>query len=152
MIMATLRINLDPWLDFIDKTERNMRVNRLLEIVKVGDIGIREAKSRLPKGKLQESIGNPAAGGVYEMKTTPDMTKLTIGTALEYAEYVERGIPHFYPISPKKGKYLKFYWDKLEKIVYLKKVNHPPVKGKFYMSYAFNMVLREMNKMASRFF
>ena len=41
-----------------------------------------------------------------------------------------------YPIVPVKAQVLRFYWDKLGRVVNLKSVNHPPLKARRYLASA----------------
>lgn len=60
----------------------------------------------------------------------------SVGSDLSYAAIVEKGAsPHLiFPRPPKK--FMKFYWRKVGRIVYLDKVRHPGMKGKGYLAEA----------------
>lgn len=57
------------------------------------------------------------------------------GIRFPYAASVEGGARrHRIPLVPKgKGKWLKFYWRRVGKIVYAKQVNHPGQTGKAFL-------------------
>jgi hypothetical protein len=56
----------------------------------------------------------------------------SVGSRLSYAAAVEAGArPHV--IRPVNGRFLKFYWRKVGRVVYLEKVNHPGQRGKEYL-------------------
>lgn len=104
-------------------------------LVALGGDFIVNAQANLKPGKLQTSIGNPAAGGIYELS----LHRLIVGTEIPYAIPVEVGVSHSWmiPKRPKgKGKWLKFYWEKAGHDIYAKQVTHPPMKGKFFMTRA----------------
>ena len=68
-------------------------------------------------GRLRNSIVTDKVDGVW-----------TVGTNLEYAEYVEAGAePHV--IRPKNKQFLRFQIG--EKVIFTKQVNHPGQSGKF---------------------
>ena len=150
--MAKMSINATPWFDFLDRRSKNLKVNRTLSIIRLGEAGMKAMESQLPHGRLRKSIGDPANEGIYKLTTRGDYIVLLIGTKVPYCVYVNRGIPTFYPIVAKNKKTLKFFWDKVDKVVYLKAVKHPPVKGKFYLEHGFNAVIRELNKEVTRIF
>lgn len=57
------------------------------------------------------------------------------GRRYPYAASVEGGAKaHYIPLRPKgKGRWLKFYWRKVGKVVYFKQVHHPGQTGKAYL-------------------
>lgn len=57
------------------------------------------------------------------------------GRKFKYAASVEGGAQrHLIPLRPKgKGRWLKFYWRKVGRIVYFKQVKHPGQIGKAYL-------------------
>lgn len=57
------------------------------------------------------------------------------GRRFPYAASVEGGARrHLIPLAPKpKGKWLRFYWRRVGKVVYAKQVKHPGQTGKAYL-------------------
>lgn len=57
------------------------------------------------------------------------------GRRYRYAASVEGGAKaHYIPLTPKeKGRWLKFYWRKVGRVVYRKQVHHPGQTGKAYL-------------------
>ena len=69
----------------------------------------------------------------------------SVGSNLPYARVVEEGAsPHLiFPIPP--HTYMKFYWRKVGRVVYLDKVRHPGMKGKGYLAEAARVIGRRYN-------
>lgn len=153
--MAMLKLDARPWLNFMDKRMKKIQTHRKAAVIALGKVAIKEAQNRLPAGNLRQSIGNPSKQGIYKLTATRDLIKLEVGTKVPYCVIVEKGIAHRWLIPPKpmpKGRWMKFYWEKIGRIVFAKQVKHPEMKGKFYMTHAFNAVIRELNKIVTRFF
>jgi len=68
-----------------------------------------------------------------------------VGSELFYARIVEDGArPHLiFPIPPRT--YMKFYWRKVGRVVYLDKVRHPGQRGKGYLAEAARTIGRRYN-------
>lgn len=59
----------------------------------------------------------------------------SVGSRLSHAAVAEVGArPHV--IRPVNGRFLKFYWRKVGRVVHLEKVNHPGYRGKGYLEKA----------------
>jgi hypothetical protein len=75
----------------------------------------------------------------------------TVGSNLNYAAAVEGGAGLYgprrskYVILPRNGRYLKFYWRKVGRIVTLPSVRHPGQRGKNYLLQAAQSVARRHN-------
>ena len=153
--MAILKFDATQWIDWIKSTRKGIKLNKVKILERLGRVAIKGMQSKLPAGNLRTSIGNPAAKGIYEFKSAGDTIILRVGTAVPYSVYVNRGIARFYPITTKQitlmegeKRALAFYWEKIGRVAYFKKVKHPPVKGKFYLEFGHTMVTREMLKIA----
>lgn len=74
-----------------------------------------------------------------------NIVKGTVGSELSYASAVEGGArPHLiFPIPPKT--YMRFYWRKVGRTVYLDKVRHPGQRAKNYLSDAAQVAARRHN-------
>lgn len=60
-----------------------------------------------------------------------------------YAGYVRWGTrPHV--IRARRAKFLRFYWPKVGRVVFFKKVNHPGTKPNYFLERALNRVAREL--------
>lgn len=68
-----------------------------------------------------------------------------VGSDLHYARLVNSGArPHLiFPIPP--HTYMKFYWRKVGRVVYLDKVRHPGQRGKGYLEEAARTIGRRYN-------
>lgn len=68
-----------------------------------------------------------------------------VGSPLSYAAVVEKGARRhiIVPIPPRK--YLRFYWRKVGRVVYLEKVRHPGQRGKGYLKEAARTIGRRYN-------
>jgi len=150
--MVNLRLDLTPWMNLIDRIKGNVKLNKVKLMMEIGDVAIDSMRREIPRGKLWDSIGNPSANGVYNLITSADNLLLQVGSDLEYAAYVNRGIRHYYTIQPKNTKAMRFHWDKLDRVAYFKKVKHPPVRGKFFVEYGAIQVNKYMGKVAGRMF
>lgn len=148
--MAKLTLDATNWVNMLERVKKNVKVNRLKLITDLGEVAITDMKSRLPHGRLHGSIGNPSAEGIYDLKLFGDLLRLQVGTRVPYSIFVERGIANSYIIKPRERKAMKFTVG--GKTVFAKKIKHPPVKGKFYLTHAHQRVFKEMNKRAGRIF
>ena len=147
----SLKLDATKWIEFIEKKKGALMRNRVSTLIDLGNTAIMAAQSKLPSGKLRESIGKPTAGGIYEIKAVGDMVVLTLGTALPYSAFVERGVgPHL--IMAKNKKFMKFYWELFDEVFYFKKVHHPGMKGKWYMTEAQNAVITKMARDGAKVF
>lgn len=91
------------------------------------------ARCPVKSRRLQNSLGNQFhPDGVWEV--SKGGLRIRVGTRVPYAIPVEQGIQQAYKISAKGDGFLKFRWN--NKIVYVKSVMHPPMKGKFFMKKA----------------
>jgi len=122
------------------KTEADLSIKRVKEEIK----RIRLRKSN----ELYDSIGNPAKGGIYEVSSKG--YRITVGTTVPQGIIHEYGISSSWVIEPKSKKWLKFYWPKAGKNIYVKKVVHPPLPGKYFMLRGSLRAHEEMVQIAPR--
>ena len=71
------------------------------------------------------------------MQSTPDSIVAVVGSnvpnkPVPYLKWLEEGTPP-YTIVPKNRKALSFFWPKVGGKVVLAKVNHPGIRGRFFM-------------------
>jgi hypothetical protein len=73
------------------------------------------------------------------------VVRAQVGSDLFYAKMVNSGArPHLiFPIPPRT--YMKFYWRKVGRVVYLDKVRHPGQRGKGYLEEAARTIGRRYN-------
>lgn len=120
----------------------NVRLNKL-EIHLVGTRAsekmIREVcRSVELSAKIQLSFGEYTTGALARSIHTDIRYRRnevigTVGSNLDYAEVVHDGAkPH--PITPNRATMLKFYWRKVAATVHFYHVNHPGMRGKFYLT------------------
>lgn len=78
--------------------------------------------------------------------TGPNKGEGGVGVSKEdvpYAGYVRWGTrPHV--IRARNAKYLRFYWPRVGRVVFFKKVNHPGTKPNYFLERALNRVAREL--------
>lgn len=69
----------------------------------------------------------------------------SVGSDKPYAAVVEKGSPRhlIFPRPPKR--FMKFYWRKVGRVVYLDKVRHPGMRGKGYLAEAARTAGRRYN-------
>jgi hypothetical protein len=88
------------------------------------------ARTLAPKdtGALAASIG------VDEKGWEAGRYRASIGSPKEYAPVQEYGTrKKNYPITPKNGEWLRFYWAKKGRTVFRRVVTHPGVEGKYFL-------------------
>jgi hypothetical protein len=142
-----IKMDVTKWMEFLNRKKDNIAKNKVSTLIDLGNTAIQAAQSKLPPGKLRDSIGKPSAGGVYDIRLMGDTMILTVGTALPYCVFVERGVAR-HPIDAKNKKFMKFYISMLGfgTDVFCKHVDHPGMRGKWYMSEAANAVAMKMIK------
>ncbi len=112
-----------------------------------------KARANCPRrtGRLQDSIGNPAKEGIWDLSEKG--LRIRVGTNVPYAIPIEMGVNHEWniPIMPKTkpGDYLIFYWPKIGKWCFARQVTHPAMKGKFFMKRAAAEVRRDARNIIS---
>lgn len=88
--------------------------------------------------KIQLSFGEYTTGDLARsIHTTLRYRRNTVighvGSELEYAAVVHDGSPA-HSIYPNRATVLKFYWRKVGATVHFDHVNHPGMRGKFYLT------------------
>lgn len=84
------------------------------------------------------TTGKLVTGLESQIRYGPFVANASVGISgrrFAYAASVESGARrHYIPLTPKaKGKWLRFYWRRVGRVVYRKQVNHPGQPGKGYL-------------------
>lgn len=106
----------------------------------VADLLVEGAKSRVGYN-VEKEPGLGSAGGGQHLRDT--ITKrfvpegggisIWIGSSSPIARLHHEGTkPH--EIVPRNGRFLVFYWPKIGRVVFLKRVNHPGTKANRYLT------------------
>lgn len=80
---------------------------------------IRGVKENFRTGTLEKSI---------KYDTDDDFMSVEVGSTAEHAIYLEFGT-RAHTITPKFSRFLRFFWPKVGKVVYMKRVKHPGTKA-----------------------
>lgn len=81
---------------------------------------------RVDTGRLRASINRKVVPKQYTVRGT-------VGSRVKYG-LVEHDGAKRHHILPVKGRYLKFYWKKVGRVVWLRRVDHPGTKGSFFLT------------------
>lgn len=149
---VSYKFNMTKFTTFVEKEKRKFNEKGIKTMNEVGRVFVREAQRNCPvrTRKLKNSIGKPSREGIFRKRMTQKTYELEIGTKVSYAGIVELGIRTAYTIVPRTRKALKFI-TKQGKIVFAKKVIHPPMRGKFFMRKAAIATQRKIAEIAKRF-
>src|SRR5687767_3809947 len=98
---------------------------------------------RVDTGRLRASINT-------KLKPTLYIVKGTVGSRVKYS-LVEHNGAKKHTIRAVKGQYMKFYWKKAGKVVWMRRVNHPGTKGSFYLTTPMIKLLPPRGFRVSRF-
>jgi hypothetical protein len=113
----------------------------VLEVLREVEAGAKTiaATGEYATGQLADSIH----------RTGPTITRNRVsgrvGSSERYAAAVESGaVPHrIFPRPPRT--YLKFFWRKVGRVVYLDRVSHPGMKGKHYLEHPLRIAAARHN-------
>lgn len=81
---------------------------------------------RVDTGRLKTSINTKITMRLYTINGK-------VGSRVKYGLVEHQGAKR-HAIRPVRGRYLKFYWKKVGKVVWLRRVDHPGTKGSFYLT------------------
>lgn len=81
---------------------------------------------RVDTGRLRASINTKITARLYTVRGT-------VGSRVKYS-LVEHNGAKRHLILPVKGEFMKFYWKKFGKVVWVRRVNHPGTSGSFYLT------------------
>jgi hypothetical protein len=97
--------------------------------------------------KIQLSFGEYATGNLArsiksDLKIHGNQIDGKVGSSLSYAEVAHDGARAHYifpksrvsKTNPRRAASLKFYWRKVGSVVHFPFVNHPGMRGKFYLT------------------
>lgn len=104
------------------------------------------AKRIAPKktGLLRSSIR-------YRQRITANRVRAVVYVDLKYAAAQHNGATR-HVITPKNFRWLKFYWERVNKVVYAKRVNHPGHKGNEYLWRPLERIARRRGFITTRRF
>lgn len=116
------------------------RVHKALfrEVFAVADDVVGWIKGSRLSGQVVKVQTNNLRSSIRKiMQDTPDSIVAVVGSnvpskPVPYLKWLEEGTPP-YTILPKDKKALSFFWPKVGSKVILSKVNHPGIRGRFFM-------------------
>lgn len=98
---------------------------------------------RVDTGRLRASINTKVVPKLYTVRGT-------VGSKVKYS-LVEHNGAKRHLILPINGEFMKFYWKKLGRVVWVRRVNHPGTSGSFYLTTPMIEFLPPMGFKVSRF-
>jgi len=117
------------------KTDYTVKIQKAIVSAFNSSVGLirsilQSEESPVPKGKSTSFATGPPPGGLRRsiIVNYQPPNELELIWNIDYASYVEEGtIPHRIP-KGEGGKILRFWWDKVGKVVFFKSVWHPGTK------------------------
>lgn len=117
----------DKKIESLFDTPTELRAYMNLRVAETVVVARAEAPTRTHE--LQRSIGSQYHGG----------GTWTVTASSAHAKYVHEGTkPHL--IKPVRRRMLRFFWDKVGAVVYLRQVNHPGNKANPFLTRAMHQV------------
>jgi hypothetical protein len=98
---------------------------------------------RVDTGRLRASLNSKITVRLYTINGR-------IGSRVKYS-LVEHNGAKKHVIRAVRGQYMKFYWKKVGKVVWLRRVNHPGTRGSFYLTTPMIKLLPPRGFRVSRF-
>lgn len=122
----------------LDSLGRRLRVATEKNLINLTDVLYAKVIENLSGRILQEKSGQLRDSVQRTTDVMDGYYPLYIGTVYvspitPKAVALEYGGKQSYLITPSKGEFLKFYWEKMGKTVYLRSVEHPPSKAFAYL-------------------
>jgi hypothetical protein len=100
----------------------------------------RNLKDHVETGDLRDSISVGIVGGGFGAE---------VGSDKKHAIFIEYGT-QAHEIKPKHAQFLSFYWPKLARRMFLKKVEHPGTKPYLSLTKAYASVMLPISKFIAR--